>query len=110
MDVPGPTVDKLGLIAKENKVHLVVGVTERDGWTLYCSVIFFNDDGVYLGKHRKLVPTASERIFWGRGDGSTLPVFNTSVGKIGAVICWENYMPLLRVNLYSKGKFFESTQ
>jgi len=106
VDVPGPIVDRLSSIAKENRVHLVVGVTEREGGTLYCSVLFFADDGKYLGKHRKLVPTASERIFWGAGDGSTLPVFSTSLGKIGAVICWENYMPLLRVNLYSKGLQF----
>ncbi len=59
--------------------------------------------GSYLGKHRKLMPTASERVIWGFGDGSTLPVFDTSVGRVGAVICWESYMPMLRVAMYSKG-------
>ena len=103
MDVPGPIVDRLSKIAQENKVQLVVGVIEREGGTLFCCVLFFGSDGTYLGKHRKLVPTAAERFVWGRGDGSTMPVFDTPLGKIGAVICWENYMPLLRVAMYSKG-------
>ena len=65
--------------------------------------LFFAADGAYLGKHRKLMPTASERLVWGFGDGSTLPVFDTPLGKLGAVICWENYMPLLRTAMYAKG-------
>lgn len=104
VDIPGPVIDKLSKIAEENKIHLVTGVIERDEGTLFCSVIFFDDTGKYLGKHRKLIPTAAERLVWGRGDGSTMPVYETSLGKIGAVICWENYMPLLRVTMYSKGK------
>lgn len=103
MDVPGPVVDRLSKIAEENKINLITGIIERDQATLYCSVIFFDDAGKYLGKHRKLIPTAAERLVWGQGDGSTMPVFETSVGKVGAVICWENYMPLLRMSLYSKG-------
>ncbi|MEE4166375.1 MAG: nitrilase-related carbon-nitrogen hydrolase, partial [Desulfocapsaceae bacterium] len=102
VDVPGPDVDTLAAIAREHKVHLVIGVIERDGGTLYCTVLFFSPDG-YLGKHRKLMPTGSERLVWGFGDGSTLPVYDTPLGKIGAVICWENYMPLLRTAMYSKG-------
>ena len=81
----------------------MIGVVERDGGTLYCTVLFFAPDGAYLGKHRKLMPTGSERLVWGFGDGSTLPVFDTPLGKIGAVICWENYMPLLRTAMYAKG-------
>ena len=84
-------------------IYLVIGVIERDGGTLYCTVLFFGPDGAYLGKHRKLMPTASERLVWGFGDGSTLPVFDTAVGRLGAVICWENYMPLLRATMYAKG-------
>lgn len=83
---------------------MVTGIIEREEGTLFCSVIFFDDTGKYLGKHRKLIPTAAERLVWGRGDGSTMPVYDTAIGKIGAVICWENYMPLLRVTMYSKGK------
>jgi nitrilase len=103
VDVPGPAVDALALVAEACNIHLVIGVIERDGGTLYCSVLFFSADGTYLGKHRKLMPTASERLVWGFGDGSTLPVFDTPLGKLGAVICWENYMPLLRMAMYSKG-------
>ena len=103
IDVPGPAVERLGKIARANATHLVIGVIERDGGTLYCTVLFFAPDGAYLGKHRKLMPTASERLVWGFGDGSTLPVFATPIGRVGAVICWENYMPLLRTAMYAKG-------
>jgi nitrilase len=103
VDVPGPAVDTLGAIAAESTVHLVIGVIERDGGTLYCTVLFFAPDGRYLGKHRKVMPTAAERLIWGFGDGSTLPVFDTPLGRLGAVICWENYMPLLRTTMYAKG-------
>ena len=103
VDVPGPATDTLGEIARETNAHLVIGVIERDGGTLYCTALFLAPTGELLGKHRKLVPTASERLVWGQGDGSTMPVFDTPVGKIGAAICWENYMPLYRTALYAKG-------
>ncbi|KAI3692785.1 hypothetical protein L6452_32608 [Arctium lappa] len=103
IDVPGPEVDRLAAMAGKYKVFLVMGVIERDGYTLYCTVVFFNNQGCYLGKHRKLMPTALERIIWGFGDGSTVPVFDTPIGKIGAAICWENKMPLLRTAMYAKG-------
>jgi len=102
VDVPGPAVDRLVEIAAGNDQHLVVGVVERDGGTLYCTALFVSPDGL-LGKHRKLMPTAAERSVWGFGDGSTLPVVDTPLGRIGAVICWENYMPLLRMAMYAKG-------
>ncbi len=101
--IPGPAVARLSGLAKKNRVYLVIGVVERGGGTLYCSVLFFAPDGILLGKHRKVMPTASERLVWGFGDGSTMPVFDTPLGKIGAVICWENYMPLLRAAMYAKG-------
>jgi len=103
VDVPGPAAERLGSIANRNRIHLVIGVVERDRGTLYCSALFFAPDGNLLGKHRKLIPTASERLVWGFGDGSTMPVFDTPLGRLGAVICWENYMPLLRATMYSKG-------
>jgi nitrilase len=78
-------------------------VVEREGGTLYCTALFFGPDGALLGKHRKLMPTALERLVWGQGDGSTLTVLHTDIGKIGAVICWENYMPLLRMVMYARG-------
>jgi len=103
IDVPGPAVEALGRTAKKCQIYLVIGVIERHGGTLYCTVLFFAPEGTYLGKHRKVMPTASERLVWGFGDGSTMPVFDTPLGKLGAVICWENYLPLLRTAMYGKG-------
>src|SRR5205807_5653025 len=100
---PGPAVDRLARTARSYGIYLVVGVVEREGGTLYCCVLFFAPDGRYLGKHRKIMPTASERLVWGFGDGSTMPVFDTPFGKLGAVICWENYLPLMRAAMYAKG-------
>lgn len=102
IDVPGPAVDTLGEIARQSRAHLVIGVIERDGGTLYCTVLFFAPDGRFLGKHRKLMPTGSERLVWGFGDGSTMPVYDTPVGRLGAVICWENYMPMMRAAMYAQ--------
>jgi nitrilase len=103
MEVPGPTCDALGKIAQEAGVFLVMGVIEREGGTLYCTVLFFSPDGRMMGKHRKLMPTAMERLIWGFGDGSTLSVFDTPLGRMGSVICWENYMPMLRMHMYAQG-------
>src|SRR4030043_2322455 len=103
VDVPGPACDALGKAARDARVFLVIGVIERDGGTLYFTGLFFSPDGGFMGKPRKLMPTAMERLVWGFGDGSTMPVFDTPVGKIGTVICWENYMPLFRTYMYSQG-------
>jgi nitrilase len=103
IDIPGPAVDLLGQIANEHRIHLVIGVIERTPGTLYCTALFIGPDGALLAKHRKVMPTAMERLIWGFGDGSTLPVLATSLGRIGAVICWENYMPQLRLAMYSQG-------
>lgn len=103
IDVPGPETLTLGELARTHQLHLVIGVIERAGGTLYCTVLFFGDDGRLLGKHRKIMPTAMERLIWGFGDGSTLTVLPTPIGKLGAVICWENYMPLLRMSMYAQG-------
>ncbi len=102
VEVPSPATRALGSAARENQIYLVIGVIERDGGTLYCTVLFFSPDGGLMGKHRKLMPTAMERLVWGYGDGSTMPVFDTPLGKLGAVICWENYMPMMRMNMYAK--------
>ena len=103
VELPSVAATRIAQIAGDNGVHLVIGVIERDGGTLYCTVLFYAPDGRLLGKHRKLMPTAAERLVWGFGDGSTLPVFDTSMGRLGAVICWENYMPMLRMAMYAKG-------
>jgi nitrilase len=101
--VPGPETARLGQAAKEHRCWLVVGAIERELGTCYCTVLFFGADGALLGKHRKLMPTALERMIWGFGDGSTLTTVESPWGRIGSVICWENYMPMLRMAMYSKG-------
>ncbi|MCP4540358.1 MAG: carbon-nitrogen hydrolase family protein [Chloroflexi bacterium] len=107
VDVPGPATEALGAAAREAGTYLAVGVIERDGQfsrgTLYCTLLYFGPDGRLLGKHRKLKPTAAERLIWGEGDGSTLTVVETEFGRVGGLICWENYMPLARMAMYGKG-------
>jgi nitrilase len=103
IEVPGPVTERLGEAARATGAWVVIGVIERDRGTLYCTTLFLAPDGRLAGKHRKLMPTAMERLIWGFGDGSTLPVIETDFGRIGAVICWENYMPLLRTAMYRKG-------
>ena len=107
VDIPGPATEALGAAAREAGAFAAVGVIERDlehsPGTLYCTLLYFGPDGRLLGKHRKLKPTGSERLIWGEGDGSTLTVLPTELGRIGGLICWENYMPLARMALYGKG-------
>lgn len=101
--VPGSECEQMAAMASEHEMYLVVGVIERDGGTLYCSVVYFDDKGELIGKHRKTMPTAMERLIWGFGDGSTLKVMDTDIGKFSGVICWENYMPQLRLSQYAQG-------
>jgi len=103
IDLDGPEVAALVEATAETGAFAVVGVIERDGATLYCTALYFDGANGLVGKHRKLMPTAAERLIWGFGDGSTLPVFKTDFGTIGAVICWENYMPALRMHMYHQG-------
>lgn len=107
VDIPGPATEKLSDVVRETGVYLAIGVIERDSQfsagTLYCTLLYFGPDGRIIGKHRKLKPTAAERLIWGEGDGSTLTVLSTDLGKIGGLICWENYMPLARMAMYGKG-------
>ena len=102
IEVPGPQTQRLGEAAAAHGTYVVIGVIERELGTCYCTVLFFAPDGRLLGKHRKLMPTALERMIWGFGDGSTLTVVDSPYGRIGSVICWENYMPMLRMAMYSK--------
>ena len=105
MEVPGPETKQLAAWAKEAGAWVVTGVTERDqvSDTLYCALLYFSPDGQLARKHRKLKPTAAERIVWGEGDGRDLHVVDTPFGKLGGLICWENYMPLARMALYQQG-------
>lgn len=106
LDVPGPLTKVLGNAAREAGAYIAIGVIERDErvrGTLYCTLLYFGPDGTLLGKHRKLKPTAAERIIWGEGDGSTLTVLDSPIGRIGGLICWENYMPPARMAMYNHG-------
>ena len=95
----------LGAAARDTGTYVVIGVEEREphGSTIYNTTLYFGPDGSLLGKHRKLMPTGSERTVWGMGDGSTLPVIDTPYGRLSGLTCWENYMPLARFYLYSQG-------
>jgi nitrilase len=103
IDVPGPETAELAGLSQRTGASLVVGVIERDGSTLYCTALFFDAARGLVAKHRKLMPTGTERLIWGQGDGSTLAVVDSPVGRLGAAICWENHMPLLRMAMYAKG-------
>lgn len=103
IDVPGAETEALAELSARTGANLVVGVIERSGHSLYCAALFFDPQGGLVAKHRKLMPTGTERLIWAKGDGSTLPVVEGRAGRLGAAICWENYMPLLRTAMYAKG-------
>jgi nitrilase len=108
VEAPGAVTDILGRAAGSAGVHVVVGVTERDvetsRGTLFNSLVYVSDSGELLGVHRKIMPTHAERIVWGLGDGSTLHVFDTPIGRLGGLICWEHWMPLARFAMHAKGE------
>ncbi len=106
VEIPGPAERRLGEIAREHELWLVTGVTERDParpGTLYNALLYHGPDGKLALKHRKLVPTNHERLVWGPGDGGGLRALETPLGRLGGLICWENYMPLARFSLYESG-------
>ena len=99
----GPEIELLSEATRETGAFVVIGVIERDGGTVYCTALFLDGENGLVAKHRKLLPTGAERLIWGFGDGSTMPVIDTPLGRIGAVICWENYMPMMRMAMYDQG-------
>ncbi|MBI4777123.1 MAG: aliphatic nitrilase [Deltaproteobacteria bacterium] len=102
--VPGPVTEAVASAAKKSGAVVVLGVNEREGGTLYNTQLIFDSDGSLLGKRRKIMPTFHERMIWGWGDGSGLKVYDTAVGRVGALICWEHYMPLARYALMAQGE------
>jgi nitrilase len=110
VDLDAGQLQPLQDAAREHGVTVLVGVHERDGrfsrGTLYNTAVLVGPDGAILNRHRKLVPTNPERMVWGQGDGSGLRVVETPVGRVGGLICWENYMPLARFALYAQGLDF----
>jgi nitrilase len=107
VEIPGPVTEELSKAAREAEVYVVMGLNERNAQasnaSLYNTLLYIDPEGALLGKHQKLVPTAPERMVWAQGDGSTLEVYDTSMGKLSGLICWENYMPLARYALYAWG-------
>ena len=107
VSIPGETTDNLCKAAKQAGIHVVIGMNERNteasNASLFNSLLFIDDQGKILGKHRKLIPTGGERLIWSQGDGSTLRSYETSAGKISGLICWENLMPLARNAIYQSG-------
>ncbi|TYH76962.1 hypothetical protein ES332_D04G121700v1 [Gossypium tomentosum] len=103
IEVPGPEVDRLAKISCRYKVHLVMGVVEKDGFYLFSTILFFDPVGRYLGKHRKLMRSASECVVWCSGEKSSLPLYRTAIGKVGGLLYLDNRIPSLRTELYAKG-------
>ena len=103
VDLAGPAMAFVADVAARTGVFVVLGLVERSGGTLYCSTAMVDPRRGLVGHHRKLMPTAAERLVWGFGDGSTLPVVDSPAGRLGTVICWENYMPMLRQAMYAQG-------
>ena len=100
---PGPETEQIAAWSDELELHIVIGAIERNQGTLYCSTLIFVPGSGLVAKHRKLMPTASERLIWGFGDGSTMPLVETEIGRLGSAICWEHYMPMFRQYLYAGG-------
>jgi nitrilase len=103
VDIDGPEISEVRDAANAAAMLVVIGIIERAGSTLYCTALIIDGESGNMTKHRKLMPTAAERLIWGFGDGSTMPVIETAMGKVGAVICWENYMPMMRMAMYAQG-------
>jgi nitrilase len=102
ISLPGPHVDRLLAAAATASAWVVMGAHERRGGTLYNSLLYLDPAGACVTVHRKLVPTYTERLMWGRGDGSTLSVVDTDFGVLGGLICWEHWMPLARAAMHAR--------
>ena len=110
LSIPGPDMDRLRTMARTADAYLVMGAHERDGGTLYNTTVYLDRDGERYTTHRKLMPTYTERLVWGRGDGSTLSVLDTDYGPLGGLICWEHWMPLARAAMHAKGEALHVAQ
>lgn len=104
-DIGSEDLRRLEKVSRENHTYLVMGVTERkhENGSLYCTVLFISPEKGLMGIHRKIKPTGTERVIWAEAGGESLVTFDTGIGRIGGLICWENYMPLARMALYRQG-------
>ncbi len=105
ISIEGKDLERLEKLSRMHNVYLIIGVTERqeDNGSLYCSMLYISPTDGLLGVHRKIKPTGTERTVWAEASGESLVTFNTKIGKLGGLICWENYMPLARMAMYDKG-------
>ena len=105
IEISSEHINKISVAIKKANLFVALGVTEKEstGGSLHCALLYFDNQGNLIGKHRKLKPTGLERYIWAESDGSTLVSLDTPIGKIGGLICWENYMPLARMSMYQKG-------
>jgi nitrilase len=103
VELDGPELAAIAGLSARTGATIVLGVIERAGSSLFCTAVFVDPEHGLVAKHRKLMPTGTERLIWAQGDGSTLPVVESRAGRLGAAICWENHMPLFRTAMYAKG-------
>ncbi len=105
IDIEGEEVGYVEKLASKYNTYIVLGVTEKNkvSGSLYCSMLYFSPKRGLLGSHKKIKPTGAERVIWAEADGTSLNTFQTEIGKLGGLICWENYMPLARMSMYSRG-------
>jgi aliphatic nitrilase len=108
--VPGPSIDAIAASARQHGMHVLLGINERDGGSLYNTQLLIDCAGEIILKRRKITPTYHERMVWGQGDGSGLKVVPTGLGKIGALACWEHYNPLARFSLMAQGEEIHCAQ
>ncbi|MFO0118999.1 MAG: Nit6803 family nitrilase, partial [Cyanobium sp.] len=108
--VPGPAIDLIAAAARQHGLHVLLGINERDGASLYNTQLLIDSVGEIILKRRKITPTYHERMVWGQGDGSGLKVVDTSLGKIGSLACWEHYNPLARFALMAQGEEIHCAQ
>jgi nitrilase len=105
--IPDESTEQLCEAARSAGIHVAIGVNERNaessGSSLFNTLLYISEDGQVLGAHRKLMPTGGERTVWAQGSGSSLQAFDTSLGRLGGLLCWENYMPLARQAMYEMG-------
>jgi nitrilase len=110
ISIPGPDLGRLLRAAGDTGAYVIIGAHERFGGTLYNTLIYLDRDGQRFQVHRKLIPTYTERLVWGRGDGSTLDVLNSDFGFLGGLICWEHWMPLARAAMHAKNEIMHVAQ
>ena len=94
VEIPGPVVKKLSEAARKNNIYVCISVSEKEGGSLYLTQLWFNPLGDLMGKHRKMKPSGGERLIWGDGEASMMPVFDTEIGRLGGLQCWEHWIPL----------------